>query len=1173
MVLDPKYWILTVLFMGIYHVLYGIHPSCSSQFSGNRQLLVNSYPSGSTHLSVTAHLSGSAQSSDKTLFSRNNLPSGNAQPLADNKEKLFSLLSPKHTKINFNNELEDTKEHNILLYSNYYGGGGVGVGDINNDGLQDIFFAGNLVRDRLYLNKGNMVFEDITENAGITDNGAWSSGVLFGDVNLDGYLDIYVTCELYDDKPDLWKNKLYINNGDNTFTESAAKYGIEDNQRTRHATFLDYDRDGDLDLFLCNQPPNPGDYSPYFNTELLLDEYTMKLFENQGETFVNVTEKAGLHRTGFPNSVSANDFNNDGWVDLWVANDYWVGDFLYMNNGDGTFTDRIHENVHHISFSSMGIDAGDINNDGLLDVMVLDMVPEDHYRRHRNMGGMNTKTFWEVVNENGHHQYFTNTLFLNRGNGIFSEIAQLAGVGSTDWSWTNFFADLDNDGWKDIFIANGLMRDIRDFDTAIEFSKEIETAIHQYLIKNPNPEDISIWEIVDMQKVLRIPPSEKLHNYAYRNNGDLTFTKMTEKWGFEQKTFANGAAYADLDNDGDLGMVINNINDIASVYQNNAEEKLDNNYLRVKPVADEKGSSVFGTKIWIESEQIMQFFEISNVRGMYSTSEHIAHFGTGEIDKIDQLTVKWPDGRTNIKKNVKTGQVVEIFYSKSEPEIPENKDHTEPIFENISDQLGIDHKHVENIFDDFSKQFLLPYKMSELGPNLAVGDFNGDGLEDFFVGGAAGQSGTLFRQNRDGAFVLMESETLNNDMAHEDMGAAFFDADSDGDLDLYVVSGGNEFRPRSSLYQDRLYMNDGAGEFTRTENWIPIMNISGSKVYPQDFDNDGDMDLFLAGRHLPWSYPDPESSRILVNQGDKFENLTKNIAPGLSSIGIVNDAIWVDFNQDDQTDIVLAGEWMPVTFFLNEGGKFRNVTAEYGLDNKTGWWFSLESADFDQDGDMDLVAGNFGLNSKYFGTTKEPFEVFYYDFDNNGIRDIVLAYNNSDKKYPYRRRKDAAIQLPGINEKFRTFTSYAEADLYEIYGRENLQRALHFQANTFESMYIENKGNGAFEFQPLSIEAQFSAVNDILIGDYNNDTNLDILIAGNMYGTEVRTPRNDAGMGLFLAGNGKGKFQTMTGLESGFFVPYDVKSMAEIKAGSSSYILIGCNNDYLRIFKVNRLDE
>jgi hypothetical protein len=1094
------------------------------------------------------------------------------QPGDKSEEKLFSLLSPAHTRIFFNNELVDKEEHSILLYANYYGGGGVGIGDINNDGLQDIFFAGNLVGDRLYINKGDMVFEDITESAGILDDGGWSSGVLIGDINNDGYQDIYVTRELYDDKPELWANKLYINNGNNTFSERAASYGVVDDQRTRHATYIDYDKDGDLDLFLCTQPPNPGVYSPFYQTELLLDIYTSRLYENRGDTFVDVTEKAGVKKTGFPNSVTASDLDNDGWTDLWVANDFWAGDFIFMNNGDGTFTDRIQEKVRHVTYSSMGIDAADINNDGLLDVMVLDMVPEDHFRRHSNMGAMNTESFWKVVDEGGYYQYFTNTFYLNRENGVFSDIVNLAGVESTDWSWTNLLVDLDNDGWKDIFIANGLRRDIRDLDAAVEFPRVISAVIQVYLEKNPNPEDISIWDIADMQKVLNISPSVKLSNYAYKNNGDLTFTNLTQKWGLDEKTFSNGGAYADLDNDGDLDLVVNNVNDTAMIFRNNAEKINGNHYLRVKPVADKKNVTPLGTKIWIETEKGSQFFEITSVRGMYSTSEHIAHFGLGEIDRIDLLRIRWPDGMEYVDKNIKADQELLIKYSQAKPaEIIEKVEIT-PLFEEITGDSGISFRHEENKFDDFARQYLLPYKMSELGPPIAVGDFNSDGLEDFFIGGSAGREGNLFKQHTGGDFIRMESESLFNDKMHEDMGASFFDADKDGDLDLYVVSGGNEFRPRSSLYQDRLYLNDGSGNFEKAEDWLPKMNISGSRVIPEDFDRDGDIDLFLAGRHVPWSYPDPESSSILVNMGDRFENQTKELAPGLNGIGMVNDAKWVDFNGDEWIDLVLVGEWMPVTLFLNENGKFRNVTAEYGLDTKTGWWFSIGTADMDRDGDMDMIAGNFGINSKYTGTEKDPFEVYYYDFDNNGLKDIVLAYYEKGKKYPYRRKKDAAVQVPAIDDKFSNFVSYAKADLYDIYGKENLDMALHYQANIFESVYLENKGDEGFEVHSLPVEVQFSSVNDLLIDDYNRDNHLDILLAGNMYSTEVKTPRNDAGIGLFLAGDGKGNFKSINYPESGFFVPYDVKSLEEIKVDDTRYILVGCNNDSLRVFKVNRSD-
>ena len=1085
-------------------------------------------------------------------------------------EKLFTLLKPDQTNIYFNNELHEAEEYNPLLYSNFYGGGGVGIGDINNDGLQDIYFTGNLVADRLYLNRGNMVFEDITEKAGILDNGGWSSGVLMGDVNKDGWLDIYVTRELYDYKPELRRNKLYINNGNNTFTESAAEYGLDDDGRTRHATFIDYDKDGDLDLYLLNQPPNPGNLSEYYNTELLLDKYSQRLYENQGNTFVDVTEKAGLLKTHFPNSVTASDLNGDGWTDLYAASDYWTPDCIYINNGDGTFTDKVHEYARHITFSSMGIDAGDINNDGLLDLIILDMVPEDYYRLKTNMGGPSIRAFGNVVNEGGHYQYFTNTLQLNIGNNYYSDIAQLANIPSTDWSWSPLFADLDNDGWKDLFIANGLLRDIRDNDAAKDFPDYLQNEIAEYLHKNPDAGDVDIWDIIDMDKAIEMLPSVRLSNYAFKNNRDLTFSNKNGEWGLDQKTFSNGCAYADLDNDGDLDLVVNNVNDFASIFQNNAEKVLKRHYLRINPIADADNIISLGTKVHIETSEGQQFFEITSVRGIYSTSEQIAHFGLGDIEKIEKIIVQWPDGNQNILENVKSDQTIKVRYSESKPAPKEKEKEIQYLFTNAAKKTGITIKHQENDFNDFKTQVMLPHKMSSFGPYIATGDINADGLEDFFIGGAFGFEGHLFTQNSNGTFAELRSEVLLLDKIYEDMGALFFDADGDQDLDLYVVSGGNEFRPYSKQYQDRLYLNDGSGLFSKAEGWLPEMNFSGSKVYPEDFDQDGDIDLFVAGRHVPWSYPEPATSVLLLNENGKFKNVTKKWAKDLIKIGMVNDASWVDFNNDGLKDLVLAGEWMPITLFQNEGDKFTNVTESFGLGKSTGWWFSIKASDIDQDGDQDFIAGNLGLNYKYKASAEEPFEVYYYDFDNNGSQDIVLTHYNDGVKYPYRRIMCSIRQVPSLRDKFRTFVSYAKADVYEVYGKDNLERALHYPAYTFASAYIENKGNGQFELHELPLRAQFSSINDIIIEDFNADGHPDVLIAGNLYNSEIRTPRNDAGVGLLLAGDGKGEFTVKTNQETGFFVPYNVKSMALISSPEEKMILVGCNNDSLQVFRINK---
>ncbi len=1108
---------------------------------------------------------------------------------------LFTLLPPSETGIEFRNDIKDTKDRSILIYSNYYGGGGVGIGDVNNDGLPDIFFAGNLVGDRLYLNRGNLKFEEVTQQAGILDNGGWSSGILFGDVNQDGYQDIYVTRELYDHQPELRKNKLYINTFGKTgkvgFEEASAEYGVDNGERTRHATFLDYDQDGDLDLFLLNQPPNPGDYSSFYGTELMQDKYSPRLLENQSGQFADVTEAAGLLKPGFANSVSASDLNGDGWTDLYVSNDFEAPDFIYFNNGDGTFSEGAQDVTRHISFYSMGVDAGDINNDGLLDVIVADMVAEDNYRLKANMSGMNPSAFWDVVDDGGHYQYMFNTLHLNTklpantsftgqhaetNGGYFRDVAQIAGVASTDWSWSTLFADLDNDGWKDLHITNGLLRDIRNSDASKKFAKYVESAISAYLAKNPNPEGISIWDIADINEALELTPSVPLMNYAYRNQGTtgaapLTFEKVNQEWGFEQETFSNGSAYADLDNDGDLNLVINNVNAEAMVYRNNAQEILDNHYLRVNPVADDPAVTNLGIKIWAETDEGTQFFETTSVRGMYSTSESAVHMGLGSQTSVDRLRVRWPDGREQLLENISADQTIQVRYTDAQTvdqRTPQNRDEMQPLFTNATDQQSPAIQHKENDFDDFEKQVLLPHRMSDLGPALGTGDVNGDGQDDFYLGGAAGQPGQLFIQQNDGTFIASSQEAWQANAPSEDMGSIFFDADGDGDQDLYVVSGGNEFAPQSSEYQDRLYLNDGNGSFTQAVDALPVILNSGSKVYSEDIDQDGDLDLFVAGRHVPWSYPEPSSSSLLLNENGKFTDVSDRLCSELENIGMVNDAAWVDFSGDGRKDLVLAGEWMPITLLQNEGDHFTNVTADYGLDKSTGWWFSVAAADMDGDGDQDLIAGNLGLNYKYQASEEEPFEVFYYDFDENGSKDVVLAYYNFGIQYPLRGRSCSSQQVPMIQDKFKSYELFASADLVDVYEEDNLEESLNYQANTFASVYLENTGNGSFKQHTLPAEAQFSSVNDIIIADYNQDQNLDILLAGNLYGAEIETARNDAGVGLVLLGNGQGEFQSLTPEESGFFVPSDVKSMEVVRGDQGTQILVGINNEPLQIFRL-----
>ena len=1093
----------------------------------------------------------------KTVFSLSLIFFISCTPSSD---KMFTLMPSNFTGIKFKNPLQYTESFNVLTYGNFYYGGGVSIGDINNDGLSDIYFTGNMVGSRLYINQGNFKFKEIAKQAGVFAEGLWNTGTTMADVNGDGLVDIYV-CRSAASNPEKRKNLLFINNGDLTFTEKGSKFGVDDSGFTTQGAFFDYDNDGDLDLYVLNHSvleySTLGKMSSY-HKKLKNNAYSDKLLRNDNGKFVDVTDDSGLisNILGFGLGIALSDINNDGFIDIYVSNDFNEQDYLYLNNGDGTFTEGLEDYIGHTPLYSMGSDIADFNNDGFTDIMALDMLPEGNHRIKMTSGPDNYEKLNHLKQNGFYNQTMRNMLQLNRGGNYFSEIGQFSGVSNTDWSWASLFTDLDNDGYKDLFITNGYKKDYTNMDF-------LNYIVQEKINERKNNVKIKLTELIDKM------PSILEENYTYKNNGDLTFTKMNIDWGIDQKTFSNAAAYADLDNDGDMDLIVTNLDNQAFIYRNNSEKFTQNNHLKIALKGMGKNTSGIGAKVKVTAGGMTQTQEMFNTRGYQSSVDFNLNFGIGKSKTIDQVEVVWPNQKKEIITAVQPNQKLTLFQKDATLYVNRNRAPNTKLFQEVK---AIDFTHKENNYNDFKREIMLPHMLSTLGPKLAIGDVNGDGLEDAFIGGAKGAVGGIFLQTLSGGFVKSNKIDLEPDAASEDMGALFFDADGDRDMDLYVVSGGNEFDKTDPALKDRLYINRGKGSFVKSSYQLPEMISSGSCVKSADYDNDGDLDLFIGGRLIPNQYPYAPNSYLLENDGKGyFTDVTSQKAAQLEAVGMVTDAIWTDFNSDGLPDLILVGEWMPITLFENKNGKLINSSEDKGLNDSEGWWNSIATADFDQDGDLDFIAGNFGLNSQLKTSVKHPVSIYAKDFDENGSVDPILCCYYGDKNYPAFSKDDIQQQLSMLKNRFVRYSEYADLTIDKIFTPEEFEGSKILLAKNFDTSYIENLGNNQFRITPLPIETQLAPIYGITTGDFNGDGNLDVVMGGNFTGSRVKYGHYDALKGVCLLGDGKGNFEFIDVDKSGLKVNGEIRDIDSfVNYKGEKTLLFSRNNDVPQLFKLNK---
>jgi enediyne biosynthesis protein E4 len=1077
---------------------------------------------------------------------------------------LFTRLPASYTGIRFENRVEDTPELNVFTYRNFYNGGGVAAGDLDGDGLPDVMLTSNEHGPRLYLNKGHFEFQDVTGEAGVRGKEVWATGVTFADVNGDGLLDIYI-CFAGNVAGKQRANELYINqgkdqNGVPTFKEMAAQYGIADEGPSTQAAFLDYDRDGNLDLFLVNNSYRPANSFGLRNIRNVRDPLGgHKLFHNDGNGhFTDVSAKAGIYGSeiAFGLGVVVSDVNRDGWPDIYVSNDFFERDYLYINNHDGTFDERLDREMPYISYFSMGLDIADVNNDGWPDVYTTDMLPADENRLRTTSTFESWEAYQARISNGFHRQVMRNMLQLNNGNGTFSDIGQLAGVARTDWSWSALLADLDLDGFKDIYVTNGIARDVTSQDY-VAFLANQRTMLTATKGKR-----------VDFQALTRAMTSTKLRHYAFRNKGDLTFEDVTASWGLDTPSFGNGATYVDLDGDGALDLIVNNTNDTAFVYRNNARSLLKaNHYLQVK-LEGEGNRFALGARVSVQNGSDTLYQELSPTRGFESSADYILTFGLGKSDSVGAVIVTWPDQRVSTVKNVASNQRITIRQSRSVRPPYALPAPPREVLTDVTQRVSFPFVHHENDFVDFGRERLMPRMLSTEGPLMAVADVNGDGLDDVFIGGAKGQPGALLIQQEAGGFVSSNERLLAQDSASEDIGAVFFDANGDGKPDLYVSTGGTEFSEAAAQLVDRLYLNDGKGNFRKAVGALPPLTISSSRVAAADFDGDGAIDLFVGGRSIPGRYGlDPRSVLLRNDSRGHFTDVADAAAPGLSHVGMVTDAVWKDVDGDGRVDLIVVGEWMPITIFHNAGGGKLVKMSVPGLENSSGWWNRIIAGDFTDDGRVDFIVGNLGLNSRLQASASEPVTMYIKDFAHSGFAQQIISYYNGGKAYPLELRDDLLRSLPALRDRYPTYKDYAQQTMADVFPAKELADAVIKNAYTFATSLVRNNGDGSFTVVPLPSAAQIAPMYGIAAADIDGDGKLDLVMAGNLEGVKPEIGSLTAGYGIFLRGDGRGHFSPVRGSESGFMVPGQARDIQRVRTRSGDIYIVSRNNDRPLIFR------